>query len=85
LLVLYFDRSLNGGTYSILSPLILTTGSRSNLISAIESDYWIVDHREQLLEALGDLRGDAQGRTASTTLKEGGPAFGLAPIHQTAA
>ncbi len=56
LLILYFDRSLSGGTYSILFPLILTTGSRSDLISAIEPDYWIVDHREQLLRALGDLR-----------------------------
>lgn len=56
LLVLYYDRSLNGGTYSILFPLILTTGSRSDLISAIEPDYWAVDHREQLLEALGHLR-----------------------------
>ena len=56
LLVLYYDQALNMGTYSSLSPMILTTDSRSGVITAVEAAYWILDHRVQLLEALGHLR-----------------------------
>lgn len=56
LLVLYTDQALYFGNYFIVTPLILTTNSKSDLITAIAAADWIVDHREQLLEALGDQR-----------------------------
>lgn len=52
LLVLYIDQALHFGNYFVVTPLILTTNSRSDLITAISAAKWVANHKKQLLEAL---------------------------------
>jgi hypothetical protein len=55
LLVIYTDQGLYDARYLHVAPMILTADSKTGHISAIWADDWIADHREELLEALGDV------------------------------